>query len=435
MACRDTPGSDPRMAAPDNGKSTTQRSASGSAPATASRDGGANGHVRGSDPDRLVRDTPGAWHRTPGAWHRTRPFGTRRGLTPAWPLWTWSGSLGVQRRSRGPCAHRPGAAAAERDAMLLAREQPADVRAMEDDDRDRGAGGECEHRPGGAEEGGEGRQRKRGRERGDRGVARRQENHDPGPGGGEGGKEGHRERDPAGRGNRLSPAREAQEERAPVTHQRGDPGEDADQVVAEPDPEERRRRALGDVQERDGEPELEAERPPHVRRPRVPAPDRANVDPDEQAREPIAPGQAAEEVAERDEKDSGQIRSGLDLVPRHPLVHDAPVQVAEEGLDVGGTVGSVVEEVRVLVDVERDERRRVPDRERVLGVAEVVEETPLVPVVGGPRPPARGHAGRLQVGAPTLDRAEVAPDQLPDQPARVAALAAQVLEVDLVVLD
>src|SRR5919106_5020086 len=36
MACRDTPGSDPRMAAPDNGKSTTQRSASGSAPATAS---------------------------------------------------------------------------------------------------------------------------------------------------------------------------------------------------------------------------------------------------------------------------------------------------------------------------------------------------------------------------------------------------------------
>ena len=51
-------------------------------------------------------------------------------------------------------------------------------------------------------------------------------------------------------------------------------------------------------------------------------------------------------------------------------------------------VGLEVEEVGVLVDVERDERRRVPDREGVLGVADVVEEAPLVPVVRGPGPAA-----------------------------------------------
>ena len=48
--------------------------------------------------------------------------------------------------------------------------------------------------------------------------------------------------------------------------------------------------------------------------------------------------------------------------------------VREERLDVGRAVGLVVEEVRV-VDVERDQRRRVPDRIGVLRVADVVEET------------------------------------------------------------
>src|ERR671925_60528 len=57
----------------------------------------------------------------------------------------------------------------------------------------------------------------------------------------------------------------------------------------------------------------------------------------------------------------------------------------------------VVEEVRVLVDVQRDERRRIPDRIRVLRVADVVEEATLVPVVRRPRPPAARHAGRLEV--------------------------------------
>jgi hypothetical protein len=89
----------------------------------------------------------------------------------------------------------------------------------------------------------------------------------------------------------------------------------------------------------------------------------------------------------------------------------------------------------VLVHVQRDERRRVPDGERVLRVTDVVEEALLVPVVGRPSPTAPAHAGRLQVGAPRLDRAEVALDQGRDATGRVAAPAAQVLEVDLMVLD
>src|SRR5207248_11766629 len=83
-----------------------------------------------------------------------------------------------------------------------------------------------------------------------------------------------------------------------------------------------------------------------------------------------------------------------DLVPRHPVVDDVPVKIREEGIDVRGPVGLVVDEVRVLVHVECDERRRVPDREGVLRVADVVEETALVPVERGPGPAAGRHPGR-----------------------------------------
>src|SRR5207237_8390966 len=57
------------------------------------------------------------------------------------------------------------------------------------------------------------------------------------------------------------------------------------------------------------------------------------------------------------------------------------------------------------------------------------------PVVGRPRPAAAGHAGRLQVGPPVLERGEVPLDDVADQPARIAAAAAEMLEVDLVILD
>ena len=118
-----------------------------------------------------------------------------------------------------------------------------------------------------------------------------------------------------------------------------------------------------------------------------------------------------------------------------PAVHDVPVEVVEERVDVRRAVGLVVEEVGVLVDVERDERRRVPDRERVLRIADVVEEPALVPVVCGPGPAAAGHPGRLQVGAPGLDRAEVALHERAERARRLAPAAAQVREVELVVLD
>src|SRR5213082_788737 len=97
-------------------------------------------------------------------------------------------------------------------------------------------------------------------------------------------------------------------------------------------------------------------------------------------------------------------------VLRDPAVHDVPVQIVEERADVGRAIGLVVEEVRVLVDVERDERRRVPHRERVLRVADVVEEAPFVPVVRRPCPAARREPRRSQVGAPRVDGAEVALD-------------------------
>src|ERR687897_1366648 len=108
-------------------------------------------------------------------------------------------------------------------------------------------------------------------------------------------------------------------------------------------------------------------------------------------------------------------------VPAGPLVDRGPVEVGEERVDVGRAVGLVVEEVRVLVDVERDQRRRIPDRIRVLRVADVVEEAALVPVVGGPGPASARHAGRLQVVAPGPDRAEVALDELPERTIGVAA--------------
>src|SRR5215208_2369958 len=123
-----------------------------------------------------------------------------------------------------------------------------------------------------------------------------------------------------------------------------------------------------------------------------------------------------------------------DSVLLDPVLHDRVVQVVEELVDVSAAIRGEVHEVRVLVHVERDERRGVPDGERVLRVADVVEETALVPVVGRPRPPAPTHAGRLEVGLPVGDGAEVALHEVAEETAGVAAVSAQVLEVELVVL-
>src|SRR2546423_12488275 len=124
-----------------------------------------------------------------------------------------------------------------------------------------------------------------------------------------------------------------------------------------------------------------------------------------------------------------------DAVLLDPAVHDIPVEIREERVDVRGAIGLVVEKVRVRVDVERDRRRRVPDRERVLRIADVIEEAALVPVEGRPRPAAAGHAGRLEIGAPDVGRAEVAVDQVPERAVRGSAPPAEVPEEELVVLD
>jgi hypothetical protein len=78
--------------------------------------------------------------------------------------------------------------------------------------------------------------------------------------------------------------------------------EHADEVVGEPATEERRGGPLGDVQKRDGEAELEAERPPDVGRADVPAAERADVDAADEPRQPVPPRQRAEEVAGRDQE-------------------------------------------------------------------------------------------------------------------------------------
>src|SRR6185437_3853838 len=124
-----------------------------------------------------------------------------------------------------------------------------------------------------------------------------------------------------------------------------------------------------------------------------------------------------------------------DAVLLDPAVHDVPVEVGEERLDVRRAVGLVVEEVRVLVDVERDEGRRVPDGEGVLRIADVVEEAALVPVVRRPRPAAAGHARRLEVAAPGVGRPEVPRDEVAERAVRVSPAASQMAEVELMVLD
>src|ERR687896_803488 len=131
--------------------------------------------------------------------------------------------------------------------------------------------------------------------------------------------------------------------------------------------------------------------------------------------EPETERQRAEDVPAQDRERIDHRLRGWDAVRSNPAVDDAPIEVAEERLDVRRAIGLVVEEVGVLVDVERDEWSRVPDRERVLGVPDVVEEALLVPVVGGPGPPPAAHPGGLQVAAPRLDRAEVALDERADR--------------------
>src|SRR5262249_35708570 len=59
----------------------------------------------------------------------------------------------------------------------------------------------------------------------------------------------------------------------------------------------------------------------------------------------------------------------------------------------------------------------------------------LVPVVRGPRPAAAGHARRPEIRAPVGHRAEVTSHERAERAGRIAAPAAEVGEIELVVLD
>src|SRR5437764_1307447 len=83
-------------------------------------------------------------------------------------------------------------------------------------------------------------------------------------------------------------------------------------------------------------------------------------------------------------------------------VDGGPIHAVEPGVDVFGAGGLEVEEVGVLVDVEGEDELAVPLRERVLGVADEVEDPLLVTVVREVSPAAAGDAGRLDILGPIL---------------------------------
>ena len=90
----------------------------------------------------------------------------------------------------------------------------------------------------------------------------------------------------------------------------------------------------------------------------------------------------------------------------------------------------------MLVDVERDQRRRVPDREAALGVADVVEEPARRPSRTRSRP-SRGRPSPSP--SDRVRHASVEPKsrsiRSANAPSGSPPVAAEVLEVDLVVLD
>jgi hypothetical protein len=116
-----------------------------------------------------------------------------------------------------------------------------------------------------------------------------------------------------------------------------------------------------------------------------------------------------------------------------------PVEVAEERLDVlAAPVRGRAEvlRVRVLVHVEREDRDHVVDRPEVLGVEQVVEDRPVVEVVAGDDPAARGLRALADGVLPHLHAAGVlGVDELGEAALRIAALATEVAEVQVVVLE
>src|SRR5215216_2583155 len=131
----------------------------------------------------------------------------------------------------------------------------------------------------------------------------------------------------------------------------------------------------------------------------------------------------------------GALLGGLGL--RQLPVDVVPVEVAEERLHVllaAVRRGAEVAHVRVLVDVDRQNRNHVVDGPQVLRVHDVVEQRAVVEVIADHHPAARGGGGLLDRGQPLVDAVELAVGELGEAAGRLAPVTAEVAEVEVVVL-
>src|SRR5439155_7760002 len=174
--------------------------------------------------------------------------GTATIACTCWPVTMSGRSVAVSPLPHQPAASAPGAsqsAAAnattkpalrtrgppEVKAVLRARTQAPEVRAVEEQDRARCHGAEDDDLGRIAVEEREDRQGDAGRDRRKRRVARRQEHKEPGEARAERDPDGDAEEHPAPGRDHLPAPGEAQEERPPVSEHRGRAGDDPREVV------------------------------------------------------------------------------------------------------------------------------------------------------------------------------------------------------------
>ena len=166
----------------------------------------------------------------------------------------------------------------EARAPLLAPQQPAQVAAVEDDDRAPGPDREAEHRPRRAEEERRIAAASSRRDRRDRRIAGQEEDGDPD-------RRAHRltsgataSATPPVVPTTLPPLAKPRKSGRQCPTSAALPASDADQLVADEPPEQAGRKTLADVEERDGDAEARAADPPDVRRADVSGADRADID-------------------------------------------------------------------------------------------------------------------------------------------------------------
>ena len=243
-------------------------------------------------------------------------------------------------------------------ASLAAAREPADVLPMEQNHGRGRCPAEGDHRPRLSEQPGKQRERAGRHDRGNRGVAGDEEDEDPDACPDRPDDGGDAEYRATGGCDGLAALLEPEEDRPRVPDHgrasREHPGQRSGHLGGD----ECGHKALRDVEEHDGNAVPPAERTPHVRRADVPAADGADVDVLRRAHEPVPEGHGPDEVGRGDEERRRHRLRRLrpDAVRVDPVVDNRPVEVVEERFDVRAAIGLVVEEVRVLVDVEGDER-------------------------------------------------------------------------------